>query len=184
VPYEVEVEDIVLNKTLIVLVAALLASGALAIPCSAGTTFSFQYSLPATDPTMDSVSASGTMSADGVAGGYIITGIEGTRIVNGITEVINGLIAPGLFFGNTNMLFYPNAPLLDSDGLSFTTSGAGDDGFGNVNLYSLAGGDFTEVGATIGSGTFSVAEIPEPSTLVLLALGAAALGARTRIRRN
>lgn len=178
-----------LNKTVITLIAALLASGALAGPCSAGSVFTFQYSLPAPDPSFDSVEASGTLFTENVPGGYLIVGIEGTRVVDGVTEFINGLIAPGGFFGNSNILYYPDALLLDGDGLSFTTSGAGNDGFGDVNLYSSVGSTgilYTEAGATVGFGTLSVTQVqaPEPSTAVLLLAGTAGLCAWTRRRRK
>ena len=96
-----------LNKTVILLVAALLASGALAGPCSAGSIFNFQYSLPATDIVPNSVSAFGTLFTDDVTGRYLIVGIVGTRFVNGVPQQIAGLIDPNGYFGNSNLLYYP-----------------------------------------------------------------------------
>jgi hypothetical protein len=69
--------------------------------------------------------------------------------------------------------------------LSFTVAGAGNDGFGNVNLFSSSdylGVLYTENGATVGWGTFAVTASPEPSTMGLLALGAAGLCACTKRR--
>ena len=179
-----------LNKTAFSLIAALLASGALAGPCSAGSIFNFQYSLPAPNPSFDSISASGTLVADEVPGGYLVVDITGTRTVNdGIPEAITGLIAPLGYFGNSNLLYYPNDQLLDYNGLSFTVAGAGSDGSGNVNLFSqldYLGVLYTEDG-NVGWGTFAVSPSdvspsPEPSTMVLLTLGAAGLCACTKRR--
>ena len=183
-----------LNKTAFSLIAALLASGALACPCSAGSIFNFQYSLPAPDPSYDAISASGTLVADEVPGGYLVVGITGTRTVNdGIPEAITGLIAPLGYAGNSNLLYYPNDPLLDYNGLSFMVAGAGSDGFGNVNLYLYSSSDYLGVlyteypGANVWYGTFEVSPSdvspsPEPSTMVLLTLGAAGLCACTKRR--
>src|ERR1035437_392556 len=99
-----EKEDSMLNKTAFSLIAALLASGALAGPCSAGSIFNFQYSLPAPDPSYDAISASGTLVADEVPGGYLVVSISGTRTVNGIAEAITGLIGPLGYGGNSNLL--------------------------------------------------------------------------------
>jgi hypothetical protein len=177
-----------LNKTAFSLIAALLASGALTGPCSAGSIFNFQYSIPAPNASFDSISASGTLFADEVPGGYLVVGITGTRTVNdGIPEAITGLIAPNGYAGNSDLLYYPNDPLLDGNGLSFTVAGAGNDGFGNVNLYSTSdylGILYTENGATIGWGSFTVTPSPEPSTLGLLALGGAGLCAWNKRRRG
>lgn len=167
------------NKTVMFLVAALLASGALAGPCFAGSIFNFQYSLPAPEV---SVEGFGTLIADDVTGGYVILDIVGTRFVNGVPQRITGLIGPGGYFGNSNLLYYPNTPLLDNNGLSFMV--AGELGDFPVNLFSVGVDVYTEDGNGVGYGTFSVTPAPEPSTTGLLALGAVVLGAWTRSRRR
>lgn len=111
-----------LNRTALSLIVALLASGALTAPCAAGSIFNFQYSIPAPNASFDAVSAIGTLLADEVPSGYLVVGITGTRTVNDVPEAITGLIAPLGYAGNSNLFYYPNDPLLDVNGLSFTVA--------------------------------------------------------------
>ena len=174
-----------LNRTAFLLIVALLASGALTGPCAAVSIFNFQYSIPAPNASFDAVSAIGTLLADEVPSGYLVVGITGTRTVNDVPEAITGLIAPLGYAGNSNLFYHPNGPLLDVNGLSFTVAGTGNDGFGNVNLFSVSdylGVLYTENGATVGWGSFTATPSPEPSTLGLLALGAVGLCGRSKRR--
>jgi hypothetical protein len=185
-----------LSKRIISFGLVLLASGALTGRCLAGVVYNFQYSLPAPpDSSYDAVSAYGTLTTgdfDLGIGGYLVSSIEGTRTVNGVDTLITGLIPPGGFGGNSNVLYYPDAPFLDVNGLSFTIDNPvlSNDGLGNVNIYFYFGSDYTEISNLVGYGTFDVAlatqelATPEPSTAMLLIGGLLAVAAWTRKPRQ
>jgi len=115
-------------------------------------------------------SGTGTFTASANGGGsYTITGISGTDII--------GLVAPGLFDNNDNLLFPASASLVDSQGFAFTAN-QGDTDF-TVDIFAASTGvydayflDSDGVTATIPV-TFALtsATVPEPDTLVLLATG-------------
>ncbi|GGG84891.1 PEP-CTERM sorting domain-containing protein [Edaphobacter dinghuensis] len=123
-------------------------------------------------------SGSGTLTASLQSGGeYLISGIMGT----GVT----GLIAPGNFHGNDNLLFPAATPTLDSHGFSFTEIN-GPDHY-DVNIFNNGDGyfaflddedNFTQTVPV----TFSLATAatPEPSTLLLLGTGILGLAGITR----
>ena len=136
-------------------------------------------------PPTTTVSASGTMTGALVAGQdyYLITGITGTWNWDGTAVAITGLIAPGGFGSNDNLLYFNSAPLLDGNGISFTVAppGAGDDGLGDVNVYYDTGGEaYTEFADEVGDGPFNVTSstVPEPSAIILLGIGLAGIGIR------
>jgi hypothetical protein len=176
-----------LNKTAVALALALLFSGALAVPCSAGTIISFTYSIPAPDPSYLAISASGLLTTiEQGPGVYLVVDIEGTRSVNGVPETITGLIAPGGYY-NSNLLSLPGPPLLDGNGLSFTVAGSGNDGSGSVNVYSVTdyfGTVYTEAAGNVFYGAFDAEIVPEPSTFILVAVASAGLVALTSHRRR
>ena len=104
--------------------------------------FSFSYSLPGFElsPTPMPVSASGTITTFQIdANTYLANAISGSW--NGVS--ILNLLSPGTFGGNDNLLFI-TGDHLSTNGLSYTVSGTGDDGTGNVNVFSVGGGLYTE----------------------------------------
>ena len=140
--------------------------------------FDFQYSLPNYEANGTPISASGiltTTDLDPIKNNYTITGISGTRKAQGITEKIIGLLSPGTYGINDNLL-NASTPLLTQNGFSYLVSGSGEHGNGNVNLfYSSFNEGYSELSSDVDYGSFSVIPrpIPEPYTVSgsLLALG-------------
>ena len=134
-------------------------------------------------------SGSGMMPASSNGdGSYTVISISGTGV--------GGLIGPGLFDHNDNLLFPTSDMLVDGDGFAFTDT-QGDTGF-TVDIFSTAPDDYFAYfldsdgfSATIPV-TFSLNDIttqapplpigtaPEPSSFILLASGIIAAGALAR----
>jgi hypothetical protein len=113
------------------------------------------------------VSASGALTAFPIdANTYLANAISGSW--NGVS--ILNLLSPGTFGGNDNLLFI-TGDHLSTNGLSYTVNGAGDDGTGNVNVFSVGGGLYTENSQDVGFGpdfNLSTIQIPEPASAVLV----------------
>jgi hypothetical protein len=170
-----------MNKQCFVLSLLLSAS---ALTASADT-FNFSYSVtvePAGIPDM----ASGTLTAtfDPIANDYNVTAITGTTSAWG---AITGLISPGGYEFNDNLLSYPAQPYLDFSGISFTVTGAGDTGTGQVNFFGFQGDYFEYQGNPTVPGTATitpaVSGVPEPASGTLLLTGIGGIGAAFWRRR-
>jgi hypothetical protein len=115
------------------------------------------------------VSASGILTAVQIdANTYLANAISGSW--NGVS--ILNLLSPGTFGGNDNLLFI-TGDHLSTNGLSYTVSGTGDDGTGNVNVFSVGGGLYTENSPDVGFGPdFNLSlQVPEPASAVLVCTG-------------
>jgi hypothetical protein len=140
--------------------------------------FDFQYSFPSYEANGTPILASGILTTDDldpIKNNYTITGITGTRTVQGITEQIIGLLSSGTYGINDNLL-NASTPLLTQNGFSYLVAGSGEDGNGNVNVfYSSFNEGYSELSSDVDYGSFSVIPrpVPEPYTVSgsLLALG-------------
>lgn len=167
-----------------VLAATFLAVAGLSAPPAEAHLYNWTVAIPSGSPT---VTGSGTLTTgdtivtgwDGGFTGYLVTGITGTYAGLGIT----GLAAVNSYLGNDNLV-NASAPYLDIDGIAFTLSGSlyGDD---TVGLYYDSGaGGYTDTGLGNGYGDFTLTDVPEPTSFVLLGVALVALGWAHSRRRH
>ncbi len=123
-----------------------------------------------------------TLTAPGT---YLITGISG----GGSGGSVTGLIAPGGFGGNDNLLFPFNPQTLDTQGFSFSATD-GTDTF-DVNIFNKGTDyfaffrdedNFTATLPVSFTVSPSPSPVPEPSTFLLMSTGF--LGVATLLRRK
>jgi hypothetical protein len=134
--------------------------------------FNFSYSLPGLGLTPMPVSAGGLLTAFQTdANTYLASAISGNW--NGVS--ILNLLSPGGFGGNDNLIS-PVGDHVTTNGLSYAVNGAGDDGAGNVNVFLVGSGSYTELSPDVGVGQdFSLSQvsnqIPEPASVTLFCAG-------------
>jgi ABC-type antimicrobial peptide transport system permease subunit len=108
-------------------------------------------------------------------GQFLITDIQ-NGMVDGNT--ITAVLAPGTYEVNDNLLFDPKNPeYFDSNGVSFT-----DQNDVEYNLYFFFVYNLLSTSDIDDNGTFTLTEVPEPASLVML--GTAVLGAAGALRRK
>lgn len=146
-------------------------------------TIDFTYTVPILASPGEDVTTTGVLTATPLPNPlfpdeYLVTAISGTRTVDGVSEAITGLLAPGTFppgpYPNDNHVRLAYAPYLSYSGIGFTVAGAGDDGSGDVDIYyGESAAAYLEASDLYGAGTFSgtlVVPEPMPPTLAVLAM--------------
>ena len=147
-------------------------------------TIDFSYSFPIVGSPGEDVTASGVLTVRPLPNPlfpdqYLITAITGTRTVDGVTQNITGLLAPGTFppnnHANDNHIRLAFAPFLSFNGFAFTVQNGGDNGMGDVDVYYSANFGYSEASDMVGPGTFTatlISTVPEPTppTIAVIAL--------------
>ena len=135
----------------------------------------WDWSYQTIDPGDTSYSGSGTFTTEdttmtnGGFTGYLITGITGTMNA----ETITGIVAPGGFGGNDNLVAV-SSPQLDNSGFTFLTdAGTWYNPFWDASYSAGSENDSGYGGGSDYLGNFSADVVPEPSqygSLVFLAV--------------
>lgn len=153
-----------------------------ALPSAFADTFNFSF-------TGSDFSGAGIFDAQATnnASRYRITDVSGTVDTgNGQNRVIAGILAPGSFGNNDNLLFFParaNGAFFDIQGVAFSLLNGAE-----VNLYSSASADLMRVNGNVISEIAAItvtpvaSAVPEPGSMALLGTGA--LGVIGVVRRK
>lgn len=159
-------------------IAALVVGGLLpfAVAPAGAETLTFDWTLSATSPDLGGFkyTGEGTFTAITTGTPGVDLAKEMTGEVNGIN--ITGLLAPGTFGGNDNLLF-PNGAtatdptFLDGDGISFAIAA------GDINVYSFGGsgtgnayGQSSPLGFGVGHFDLTATPLPPTWTMMIAAL--------------
>lgn len=157
--------------------AALLPLAAAMAPASAST-LTFDWTLTGPSASLGGVTepGSGTLTVTTGSSSDTITAVTGT--LGSFT--ITGLLSPGAFLGNDNLLYPTGTAPLDTNGFAVATTG------GNIAIWSdfpegtpPTGNAYGENGVGgYGQGTFAIspAPVPLPSSVWMLVLGLGGLG--------
>jgi len=132
--------------------------------------------------TANGVAATGVLTTSGTNGNYTVTDILGSR--NGVD--VSGLLAPGSFENNDNLLFYPNVPRLSNGGISYVAGGSDFnfyfDNFGapcgSLSYKESTGGVCNSTDQIVSLQILPIylpSSVPEPSSIVLLLTATASL---------
>ena len=120
------------------------------------------------------ITANGVLQTNSlVSGSYLITGLTGTRNGSAMT-----LLTPFAFAGNDNLVF-PGTPSLDFAGFSYSAGGTNYNVYYNTPPCCNGAVDYYETTVSGSLGTqirFSIASVPEASSLTLLASGLGLIG--------
>jgi len=136
--------------------------------------------------------ATGTDSISGILTTTPLSGGQATVIaISGFDNgsAITGLLPPGAYGSNDNVLFFPAAPgFVDVLGISFAVGSQDFNLFQNLSLaYRDFGAPSSDApdGVTLKStGTLTVTPTPEPTSLALLGAGLLGLPMLRSIRRK
>ncbi len=167
-------------KRVLCVVGGLILAASASTSALADSLFNFSFTGPI-------FSGSGQFDATSVrAGQFQIVDVTGTTDTgNGTNRAITGVIAPGGYEFNDNLLFFPaqGGAFFDANGVSFMLrNGAQVNLFSSNGAYLMRtnGNEVNEIANIMVSAVSSVAPVPEPGSLTLLGTGVLALAGFVR----